>query len=231
MASVGDLGDAGGTVEAVARSVRVRVAKASYADSILQASLFAGVWWAPDDTYAKWVGANHPYCGVIRFEYGYRGLQRTLYCDLRSGEYQIPPCEFLRVTASRYTPAVDQGGEFPYEVDRTSFQIEGEIADGVAADFTPMVHTAPSSWLNTDPLEYVRVAAPPGAYAFEVYPDHPGDAAGNVFTTRNPSSVRDYVDGVWLPPSSPLPLLESFVELNAGDNPVLRGCKLVFFVR
>lgn len=233
VASVGDLAGAdGGRVQAIARSVRVRVAKASWIDPIVQASLFAGVWWAPDETFSAWIGSNHPYCGALRFEYGYRGLMRTLYTDLRSGEYQIPPCEFLRVTATRYTPATDQGGEFPYTVDRTEFQVEGEIADGVAADFTPMVLTAPSSWLNTDPLEYAKVAAPPGAYAFEVYPDRSdADLEGNVFTTRNPSSTRDYVGGVWLPPSSPLPLLESYVEINNAGDPVLRNCKLVFFVR
>jgi hypothetical protein len=224
--SVGDLG----SNKPISRTVRVRVGKTAYSDVLYQASLYAGVWWQPESDFSAWYGNDHPYCGVIRFEYGSQGFQRTIYCDLRSGEYQIPSCEFLRVTATRYTPAVDISGEFPYEVDRASWQIEGEIADGVAADFTPMIFTAPSTWGDADPDEYVKVAAPPGAYAFEVSPVSSNESTGNRFQTIEPASVRDFENSVWIPPSSPLPLLEAFVQI-ASDLPSVRQVRLVFFVR
>jgi hypothetical protein len=208
----------------------VRVGKTSFTDVLFQASLYAGVWWKPETDFSAWIGSDHPYCGVIRFEYGSQGFQRTIYCDLRSGEYQIPPCEFLRVTAARYTPATDISGEFPYTVDLASWQIEGEIADGVAPDFTPMIFTAPSTWGAAAAGDYLKIAAPPGAYAFEVSPVSPTDTTGNVFRTSEPASVRDFENGIWLPPSSPLPLLEAFVQI-ASDLPSVRQVRLVFFVR
>lgn len=226
VASAGQLGD----TKAVPRSVRVRVSKVEYSDVLYQASLYAGAWWQPEDGFTAWIGNDHPYCGVIRFEYGSQGLQRTIFCDLRSGEYQIPPCEFVRVSATRYTPATDVSGEFPYTVDRADWQIEGEIADGVAVDFSPMVFTAPSTWGGTAAGEYVKVAAPPGAYAFEVCPVSSNDSAGNRFQTSEPASVRDFEGGVWLPPSSPLVLQNAYVEI-ACDLPSTRQCRLVFFVR
>jgi hypothetical protein len=223
VASVGELG-AG--VDA-ARSVRVRVGKASYASPLHQASLPAGVWWQPEPDFAKWIGDS--YFGAIRFLYGYKGLLREIYCDLRGGEYQIPPCEFLRVEATRYTPAVTTGGEFPFDVDHTPYVIEGEIADGMAPDFTPMQFTARSQWGDLEADEYAKVAAPPGAYAFEVYARSPAPSTGNRFTTLSPASVRDFVDGVYLPPSSPLPLINAYALIAAGS--VLRDCDLVYWVR
>jgi hypothetical protein len=224
VASVGDAGDA----KSAARSVRVRVGKASYDTALYQASLPAGIWWAPDGDHQPWIGAD--YLGVIRFQYGYEGMLREIYCDLRSGEYQIPPCEFLRVEASRYTPAVTHGGEFPFTVDTTPYVIEGEIADGVAADFTPMMLTAKSKWGAVTAGQFAQVAAPPGAYAFEIYPSASDvDFSGNTFATREPGSVRDFVEGLWLPPSSPLPLINSHVRVSTGD--VSRSCDLVFWVR
>lgn len=211
------------------RTVRVRVSKASHTNQLWSASLTAGVWWAPDDTFNPWAGEL--YHGAIRFSYGYKGMLRHLYCDLRSGEYQIPPCEYLRVSATRYTPAVDVSGEFPFTVDRTPMQIEGEISDGVAADFTPMVFTASSQWIASEGDDsFSKVACPPGAYAFEVYPVAPGDSVGNRFETYSPASVRDFVSGVWIPPSSPLPLIEDHVTI-ASIGSVARDCQIVFFVR
>ena len=232
--SIGNSGESGSK----ARSVRIRVGKGDDTQPLFQASLVAGVWWTPDDDYTAWTGSVHPYCGVLRFEYGYQGMQREIFTDMRSGEYQIPPCEFLRVTAARYTPAVSQGGEFPYTVDTTPYVVEGEIADDVATDFSPMLFTAPSYWGDADAGDYLKIAAPPGAYAFDVYPDlstggdsFPDPPDGGAFYTRNPASIRDLVNGIWLPPSSPIPLIESYVEIAVGDNPTLRNCSIVFFVR
>jgi hypothetical protein len=221
---IGDLGD----VAPVSRTVRVRVSKSSYSDPLYQASLPAGVWWAPDEEFTSWTGAN--YCGVLRFTYGASGMQRVVYCDLRSGEYQFPACAFLRVDATRYTPAANVGGEFPFTVDETPYQVEAEIGDGYTSDYTPMLLTAPSEFSGSvDPGDFVKVAAPPGAYAFEIYPRQAADL-NNRFETRTPASVRDFADGVWLPPSSPLPLVEAYVEV-ACDQPLIRDCSLVFFIR
>lgn len=222
--SVGNLG----AKEGFARSVRVRVGKASYDTPLYQAGLPAGVWWTPDSDFTRWIGAN--YFGVLRFTYGSLGMQRELFCDLRSGEYQIPPCQFLRVDATRYTPATTHGGEDPFTVDPTPYSVEGEIADGTSPDFTPMLFTAPSEWGALDADEFAQVAAPPGAYAFEVYGGRSdADFAGNRFATAQPASVRDFVTGVWLPPSSPLPLIHPYVQISTGNT--VRSCDLVFWVR
>lgn len=225
VASVGSEG------EARPRTVRCRVSKQSYIDPLYSSGLPAGVWWAPDDSFTPWRGAL--YLGAIRFSYGYQGMLRRLYCDLRSGEYQIPPCEFLTVEATRYTPATDTEGEFAFTVDRSSMEIEGEIADGFAADFSPMMFTAPSQWLQ-DPMvdsgEQMKIAAPPGAYAFEVYPRSAITDPGSRVESVRPGAVRDFGGGVWLPPSSPLPMIDDSVTLRTIEG-IARPVDLVFFVR
>ena len=70
--SVGEINDH--TVKP--RTVRVRVGKTAYQDVLYQASLYAGVWWQPESDFVAWIGSDHPYCGVIRFEYGSQGFQR-----------------------------------------------------------------------------------------------------------------------------------------------------------
>ena len=120
VASIGDPGTP------KARTVRCRVSQQAYVEPLYSSGLSAGVWWKPDDTFTTWAGSL--YHGVLRFRYGYQGMLRNLYCDLRSGEYQIPPCEYLTVEATRYTPAQDTTGEFAFTADRSSMQVEGEIA-------------------------------------------------------------------------------------------------------
>jgi hypothetical protein len=212
-----------------ARTVRVRVSKTAALDVLHSSSLIAGGWWAPDESYALW---HQKYHGVIRFEYGYAGMLRTLFCDLRSGEYQIPPCEFVRLTATRYTPAVDIIGEFQELVDLTPYQIEGEIADGVAADFTPMLFTVPSFWtLQEDNWQQNRIAVPPGAYAFDLLPDYAVGSypAAGRFEVSFPAVVRDCSTGEWFP-SGPVPLIEDSVIVTVKDQRP-QDCRLVFYVR
>jgi hypothetical protein len=214
-----------------ARTVRVRVSKTAALDVLHSSSLTAGGWWAPDDTFSIW---HQKYHGVLRFEYGYEGMLRTLFCDLRSGEYQVPPCEFVRLTATRWTPAVDIIGEFPVLVDLTPYQVEGEISDGVAADFSPMLFTMPSFWWKQeDNWQQNKVAVPPGAYAFDVYPDLAiasgfGPGASR-FQVSNPAAVRDFGAGDWYPPG-PLPLIEDSVTITVPDGDPA-ACCVVFFVR
>jgi hypothetical protein len=213
-----------------ARTVRVRVSKTAAQDVLQSSSLLAGGWWAPDDTFSIW---HQKYHGVLRFEYGYEGMLRTLFCDLRSGEYQIPPCEFVRLTATRWTPAIDIVGEFQELVDLTPYQIEGEISDGVAADFTPMLFTMPSFWnLQEDNWQQNRIAVPPGAYAFDVLPDEVTTAYGAAsqrFEVSTPGAVRDFANGEWFP-HGPLPLLEDSVTITVRDGDPM-SCRVVFYVR
>jgi hypothetical protein len=209
--------------------VRVRVSKTAALDVLQSSSLLAGGWWAPDDSYALW---HQKYHGVIRFEYGYAGMLRTLFCDLRSGEYQIPPCEFVRLTATRYTPAVDIIGEFQELVDLTPYQIEGEISDGVAADFTPMLFTVPSFWtLQEDNWQQNKIAVPPGAYAFDLFPDYVEGSypAAGRFEVSYPGVVRDFSTGEWFP-SGPVPLIGDSVIVTVKDGQP-QNCQLVFYVR
>lgn len=213
------------------RTVRIRIAKQGEEESNINHHLPGGVYWRSDSS-AAWVGSSvTAMCGLVRFVYGSQGMLRTLLCDLQGGEYQIPPCEYLTVTAARYTPSTDAAALAAIGFPAGSvLECAGEIADGCAEDFTPMMYTAPSSWpggAGTDAL--ARVHAPPGAYAFELYPDT-ALAAQNTFEVSPPGARRDFANGVWTPPTTPLPLLSSSVAVQArGSSP--QRCKLVFFVR
>lgn len=208
------------------RVVRVRVERASSDDPLWSYGLPAGVWWTPREGATQaWIGDDLSLgeCGVLRFAFGTQGMQRRIMCDLRSGDYQLPPCEFLTVEAARYTPGPD--------VSPTSAAVEvaGEISDGATTDYTPMQYTAPSSWpapaLESEGDSAV-IAAPPGAYALELYPDAPGNPG--VLELWPPGARRDFTQ--WVPASSPLPLVSDVVTVRAsGGAP--QPCRLVFWVR
>ena len=93
-----------------------------------------------------------------------------------------------------------------------------------------MMFTAPSQWRALTIGEDARIAAPPGAYAFEVYPRGTAVDPGTRIETQRPASVRDFGAGVWLPPSSPLPLIDNAVNVSAIGG-IARHCDIVFFVR
>lgn len=215
------------------RVVRVRVTREATGDELYSARLPAGVWWsapAPEgidygiDESHNWVGSLQTgQCGVLRFSFGSQQMQRELYTDLAGGEYVIPACEYIKVDVARYTPGAD--------VDPNGARMEcaAEIADGSAIDCTPLMLTAPSTWrgYEGDPAHAI-VAAPPGAYAYDIYPDDFANARSYVLS--EPGALRDYAGGLITPPTTPLPLLRSSVHVrSSGGAPT--GCKLVFFVR
>jgi hypothetical protein len=215
------------------RTVRVRVGRQADDAPDVAYRLPAGVWWRPesdddaiDSSFATFVGA--PALGVLRFTYGSAEIQRTLFCDLASGEYVLPPCDFVTVSAARYTPQVDAVDEFgnAHLVDRVPVEVVADIADGNAIDFTPMILTAPApdvGWASN----VAKVACPPGAYAFDVLPNDPSDAGRvEVFA---PGAVRDFDSGQWTPPTTPLPVVSPWISLRATGAG--RRCKIVFFVR
>jgi hypothetical protein len=215
------------------RTVRIHVGRAEWTEPHFHERLPAGVWWAHGDSF-PWIGwGAEAQCGALRFRYGSQGVQRVLLADLASGEYQIPACEYLAVEATRYTPSDD----LQRLTDRgyaSELEVSGEIVDGTIADFTPLMLTAPSSWYaSEDPQVNLNrsslCACPPGAYAFELYPDSPW-VENNAFEVYYPGAVRSFADSVQLPPASPLPVVAPFVGVQCrGTEP--QPCRLVFFVR
>lgn len=209
------------------RTVRIVVAKSGQDEAIWQHHLPAGAWFYGDGT-VPWVGSSM--CGVLRFRFGSQGVLRTLFADMRGGEYQIPPCESVIVDVARYTPSTDAAAlaaaGFPAG---SQLDVIGEITDGTSEDFTPMQFTAPSSWGAGGADASARIFAPPGAYAFELYPDSPL-APNNTFEVSPPGARRDFANGLNQPASSPLPVVSAAVTVQArGAAP--QPCKLVFFVR
>lgn len=202
------------------RVVRVRVERAAQDDPLWSHSLPAGVWWRlhGGDT-EPWIGSitGPSYCGALRFTCGSLGMQRRVLCDLRGGDYQIAPCDHLTVEATCYTPG-NVAALYPLEV-------AAEIADGQSIDYTPMQFTAPSTWTTA----VSAVAAPPGAYAVDVYPDDPAD--GGHVELVPPGAVRDFsIGGEWKPPTTPLPLVRDSVLVRSTNVPPV-NCRLVFWVR
>lgn len=214
-----------------ARTVRIQVARTETVEALYHERLPAGVWWGHHDS-APWIGAgSDAQCGALRFRYGSVGVQRMLITDLASGEYQIPACEYLTVEAVRFTPSTDEARliELGYAGD---IEVAGEIVDGAIADFSPMQVTALSPWASSEFPDVDRasvVAVPPGAYAFELFPDFPV-ATDNAFEVSIPAAIRSFADGTQQPPTSPLPVVSPFVRVQCrGQYP--QPCRIVFYVR
>jgi hypothetical protein len=211
----------------VSRTVRVRVSSSPGASDELAAfRLPAGIWWQRGAS-VPWVGGGTTQCnGALKFEFGSQGVSRTIVCDLASGDYQVPSCELLYVEAVRYTPGSDAAAIAALGLD-VECEVSAEISDGTAADFTPMILTAPSSWVGTA-LEANTIAVPGGAYAFDLYPDSPLGAA-NTFEVSPPGALRDFANGL-IQPAGPLPIVRNLITVQSrGAGPV--GASLVFFVR
>lgn len=206
------------------RVVRVRVSERQQDDPLFQWSLPAGVWWSKPSTTKPFIGDVGAFgrCGVIRYTYGSHGVQRTIMHDLRSGEYQIPPCEYLNVEAARYTP-----GSAVYPSGFPDMECAAEITDGITPDFTPMLFTAPTPEDNYGSPETIGCCVPPGAYAVEVYSEK-GGASRVVLSS--PIAIRDYSTGEFSPPYSPLPLSTDVVFVRAGKSQAM-PVNLVFFIR
>jgi hypothetical protein len=209
------------------RTVRVRVSRSrSESDSLPNIKLPAGVWWRLGSS-VRWVGSSASQCnGAIRFRFGSSSAARVLIADLASGDYQVPSCEHLYVDVVRYTPGSNAAAIAALGLDVPT-EVQAEISDGVAPDFSPLFCTAPSSWADvTDERAVIAVA--PGAYAFDLYADLP-TGIYNKFEISPPGALRNFADGVLQPPG-PLPVLSNVISVQArGVAPVTAS--LVFFVR
>lgn len=176
-----------------------------------------GVWWnrlaQSGESFGQWdANAVYPWQGgaALRITCGsLPGVSRTIYADLRSGDYNLPPCEYVEVHAAVWSPS---GGAPP------DWRVQAEIAEGMAIESTPMRVTARRSCAN----DTYRAAciAPPGAYAFEVGGNEPG---GGVIASGAATPVtRNYDTGAWTPPTTPHLLVEArvIVERVSGSSPV-----------
>ncbi len=209
------------------RTVRVRVSRsAGESDALSNIRLPAGVWWKLGASVA-WVGSSVSQCnGALRFRFGSSSAARVLIADLASGDYQVPSCEHLYVDVVRYTPGSDASAIAALGLDVPT-EVQAEISDGVAPDFSPLVCTAPSSWTGTTDASALLAVAP-GAYAFDLYADSVL-SADNVFEVSPPGARRDFANGV-LQPNGPLPVLSNLITVQArGAAPV--PARVVYFVR
>ena len=209
------------------RTVRVRVSRSQgHSEDLDNFRLPAGVWWKVGGSVA-WVGSSSSQCnGALRFRFGSSSASRVVIADLASGDYQVPSCEHLYVDVVRYTPGNNASAIAALGLDVPS-EVQAEISDGVGADFSPLLCTAPSSWTGTTDASAL-IAVAPGAYAFDLYADSVL-SADNVFELSPPGARRDFAAGV-LQPNGPLPVLSNTITVQArGAAPV--AARLVYFVR
>jgi len=212
----------------VSRTVRVAVSRqGSESEQLSNIRLPCGVWWKLGSS-VPWVGEGNAQCnGALRFRFGSGAASRTLVCDLASGEYVVPSCEHLYVDAVRYTPGSDAAAIAALGLDKPT-EVQAEVSDGAASDFTPMICTARSTWGVGGADASAVVAVPQGAYAFDLYSDSPiGDA--NAFEVSPPGALRNFVTQV-CQPYGPLPVVSNTITVQArGAAP--SAARLVFFVR
>lgn len=191
--------------------LRVRALKQGYTDEdqaqLAQLCGGAGVWWNKNnDTGAAepWVGG-----GALRIRYGTEGgIYRDIIADLREGEYNIPPCSYITVSAAYWDPLDAEAGGIFYSSYYTAQQLDGidlevsaDVVDGDSLESTPLVVTA-SRIIPFGPPSFgeATCVAPPGAYAFDV-------GGGTVRVYGNSAEKyfeRDPESGKWLPPSTPI---------------------------
>jgi hypothetical protein len=211
----------------IPRTVRVRVSRSQSESELLpNVRLPAGVWWKLGASVA-WVGSSSSQCnGALRFRFGSSTASRVLIADLASGDYQVPSCEHLYVDCVRYTPGSDAAAIAALGLDKAT-EVQAEISDGVAPDFSPLLCTAPSSWTGTTDAVHV-VAVAPGAYAFDLYADSP-IGTDNKFELSPPGALRNFADQI-CQPNGPLPVLANLITIQArGAAP--SSARLVYFVR
>lgn len=211
----------------VSRTVRVRVSRSrGESDALPNIRLPAGLWWRLGAS-VRWVGSSVSQCnGALRFRFGSSSAARVIIADLVSGDFQVPSCEHLYVDCVRYTPGSDAAAIVALGLDVPT-EVQAEISDGVATDFSPLICTAPSSWTGTTDASAVLAVAP-GAYAFELFADSP-IGSGNAFEISPPGALRNFSDGLYQP-SGPLPVLSNTITVQArGAAPL--SAQLVYWVR
>ncbi len=185
----------------------------------------AGVWWNETEGGATpWFGgaALKIVCG------SHPGIRRTVYADLRSGEYALPPCEHFEISAAYWTPDSDEPDAEGYTsidaLGTSLLEVSAEVAEGESGEVSPLLLSATRRFQGGS-----ICATPPGAYAFEVYADTAFRArCGAVTVVRVPGER-------WEPPTMPHPIVgpyAHFVEVYSLDEAVSDWAPvIVFWVR
>ncbi len=147
---------------------------------------------------------SHDDYGSLRIQLGGR-FQRTLYADLQSGDYFIPPAENVTLSVARWNPAGGPGNGI-------NVQVEAELGPAFAGgvnDFRPFTCTGYGYLVAT---ETTSMRIPVGAYALDVQTERGGGLGGLTDWTYNGSDgpifeavggnvylLRDYQAQVELP--------------------------------
>lgn len=220
-------------------SMRMLMPGASEEDqSYLAQGLTSGMWWTQPSS-EQWLLEAAQASMKIRTG-SQKGIQRSVYADLREGEYNLPPCDSVILEVAYWRPG-NSGQWEPIE-------LFAEIADGGTYEGTPLTFTASKYHAHRqnpgtpiDSTLSVFCPVPPGAYAFEAAAGPNGLIAAGTdqqiaqqyrspgfFVERSPQSGR------WLPPSTPV-MLGSQRRVYVSSTDVAMGemwnPELTFFVR
>lgn len=187
----------------------------------------AGIYWNRENGLpSPWLGG-----AALRITTGSTpGMPRTIFADLREGEYVLPPCTDVGVSVAYWKTnanADNSIGDSPLEVTL-------EVADGTLADPTPLQVSAQRfiPWFGEDVTGDTggagvkRCAIPPGAYAWDAFADGVSTLrakCGPLTAARDPDGTK------WAPPFFPLPLVGSsdlqvgLWTLDEAPTPIIEG--------
>lgn len=163
--------------------------------------------------------------GIIKVEFG--GFQpRTVYADLANGRFSVGGQEKVRVSVCRWGVATGA---------TTTLRARASIVPS-SGDSELLRYSAR---LTIAAADNETITVPPGARYFEVYPDCSNAGAANAPVLSLSGAVsgkRDLLQGIYYPPSSPLPIQgvsgaggQTVTVANSGSASV--DVLLVFWVQ
>lgn len=205
-----------------ARVLSVRLADLPASSEIIPAEpgviLQAGAWWD------GWLQEDQTYGALRITTTGDGGTTRQIWADLRSGEYQLPPCSAAVVEVARYWPG-------PVDTSPPTVRVNGALSDGVSSDVSPLLLTCARNFFVSGEIEpgqdTADLRAPMGAYAFDLVPWYGAsflESRHGVHRDRTPAS------GLHFPPAGPIPLVSPQLSITT-NTPGSGVCQVVFFVR
>lgn len=165
-------------------------------EQLARAAGCGGVAWSRENgTAIPWLGG-----ALLRVVCGSSpGVYRTLYADLRAGEYTLPACETVEVSAAYWRTTVA-----PDELGDAVMGVQAEVTDGELPDPSPLLLTCVrrKPWDNSDVGgdPYARCPVPPGAWGWDLLP---GGLSRVIGICGGQKAVR--VEGdAWTPPTTPI---------------------------
>lgn len=213
------------------RTVRVRLRRTDpsldeYAQVYRAAGFAAGIWW-PNPGGETWQDQNG-YGGALRLRFGSgQGIMREVIADLRDGEFNIPPCDVVTASVAWWRPNSSAPSDPSDKI--LPLEVAIEVVEGDSAESTPLVLTAVRKMAAAVGTVSSKSDCwtPPGAYAFDV-----SSPQGRVVArSASLNVVRDPIEGLWIPPTTPILLGPSFsvyVEHRLSSESTVY---LTFFVR